>query len=336
MNKNSSYFDVVISSRIRLARNFNNVPFPAKLFDDRAFELQEKVFLAIKDLGDFSFYQISSLNENTKGVLIEKHLISKNLSKNKFSAVILNSNETVSLMINEEDHIREQAIVKGFNLKLAYNKLSKIDDAIIEKCDIAYRDDLGFLTTCPTNLGTGLRASCMLFLPALSLSGKMPAVFDEVKHKKQTIRGFYGEGSSADGYIYQISNQTTLGKSEFEIIEEVENTIYDICSKEITERITIFKENGESLKNKAKNSLNELLNAESISIRKFMENSAIIKLYLFSNDDLKAKSEVFDDLISIVQPCSLMELSGGGIKANEIDKFRTQYLKKILKNVIQI
>lgn len=336
MNKNSFILDVVISSRIRLARNFNGIPFPAKLRDSRAFDVQEKVFSALKNLGDFAFYQMSSMPEETKGVLIEKHLISKNLAKGEFSAVVLNSNETVSIMINEEDHIREQAIVKGFNLKLAYNKLSKVDDALIENCDIAYRSDLGFLTACPTNLGTGLRASCMLFLPALSLSGKMPEIYKKVKAKNQTIRGFFGEGSQALGHIYQISNQTTLGKSELEIIEEVENTIYEICALEIDERLKIFSDNVKTLENEAKKCLSEMLNSESISIEKYMQNAAIIKLYLFSNEKLKGKCQLFDDLLSIVQPCSLSVLSGGKIKEGEIDCFRANYLKKILKNVIQI
>ena len=336
MEQNFSYSDVVISSRIRLARNFKNIPFPAKLLDDRAFEIQKKVFSAVQNLDDFSFYQISSLDENTKGVLMEKHLISANLAKNKFSAIILSKNERVSIMLNEEDHIREQSFIKGFNLKLAYSKLSKLDDAIIENCNIAYSDELGFLTACPTNLGTGLRASCMLFLPALSLNNKMEEVLSLVKKRKQTIRGFYGEGSEALGYIYQISNQTTLGKSEFEIIEDVEKTIYEICALEIQERMLFSKEYEKQLENKAQKFLKELLSGESISIQDFMEKVAIIKLYLFFKPNLKSQNELLDELVAIVQPCSLKEICGKEIKSNDVDLFRGQYLKKILKNVIQI
>lgn len=326
--------DVVISSRIRLARNFKNTAFPAKLGIEQAFNLQQKVFDAIKGSDNFAFYQMQNLNENTKGVLLEKHLISKNLMQSKISALALNADESISIMINEEDHIREQCFKKGLNLKNAYSTLSKIDDEIIAKCDIAFDENLGFLTACPTNLGTGLRASCMLFLPALSLSGKMSEILELVKSKKQTIRGYFGEGSSALGSIYQISNQTTLGKSEWEIIHDVEQTIFEICKREIDERMAIFAKYSSEIKQKAIKSFNALVSGEQISIESFMENLAILKLYLFLTDDKQSKIDVLDSLVSIVQPCSLKEISAGKIEMENIDKFRGEYLQKILKNVI--
>lgn len=334
MDRQYSYNDVVVSSRIRLARNFKNLPFPARLRDERAFDVQKQVFDAVKPLGEFSIYQIASLDENTKGVLLEKHLISANLKNNKFSAVILSKNESISIMINEEDHIREQSFLKGFNLKLAYSKLSKIDDEILAKCDIAYSKQLGFLTACPTNLGTGIRCSCMLFLPALCLSNKIKDVASLVKNRKQTIRGFYGEGSSSSGFLYQISNQTTLGKSEWMIIDEVEKTILEICALEISERASLFKNQGEKLKQEAKNCFDRLVCGNEISINEFMRLAGVVKLYLYFDQKNKSKIEILDSLINLVQPCSLKEICGGKIEGDATDKFRGEYLKKILKNVI--
>ena len=218
--------DVVISSRIRLARNVNDIPFPSRLNDERASLIARKVYDSLQAGDSYDLYKMSNISEIDGNVLMEKHLISADLlNNNQFGAAIINESETVSIMINEEDHIREQSILKGFNLKEAYEKINAVDDCIAARIRFAFDPRLGYLTSCPTNLGTGLRASVMMFLPGLSITKNLDSCVNAVSRLNMTVRGVYGEGSDADGFLYQVSNQKTLGVSESEIIQSERRSI---------------------------------------------------------------------------------------------------------------
>lgn len=326
---------IVISSRVRLARNFENIPFPARLKDERNFLMLKSVFESIKDDDDYKILTMKNLSKQSQGVLFEKHLISAKLMENhQFGAVILNAKEDVSIMLCEEDHIRMQSIYKGFNLYKAFDKINKIDSAISRKNKIAYDENLGYLTACLTNVGTGLRASVMLFLPALSLNDKMQKVLNQVKENNQTIRGLYGEGSGAVGFIYQVSNQNTLGESEDKIISKVNDSVLKLCKQEIEERQEIILSKKDVFMQLLKESITNLLGLKKISINQFMESVGIVRLGVYYNI-VKIKDEsVLLDLMHIVQPSSLRELTGQTLDDEKLDEVRANYLKKILKNII--
>lgn len=330
---NKDFADIVISSRIRLARNFDLIPFPAKLNDERGYEVLNNVYQAVKDADDFKVYTIDSLSKQTKGVLFEKHLISAVLTgQDRFGAVILNNDESISIMVNEEDHIREQCILKGLNLGEAWQKISKIDNLILSKNNIAYSPKLGFLTACVTNLGTGLRASVMMFLPGLSMLNKIDELSRVVRSLGQTIRGSYGEGSEGEAYMYQVSNEITLGKTEEQIIEEVNKTILKICALERDARKSLYEANKLAINDMCMRAYGVLSNSFVMPKNEFMNLIGKVKLGQSLGIINLKDNGVIDDLMHVCQDFSLRELSGKKFNGNEGDVFRAEYLRKILKN----
>lgn len=234
----------VVSSRIRLARNVVGLEFPRnlKVTDERVVNLINGAYSAAQGVFEARLLPMNKLDKERKKALIERHLISLALANNtQNGAVIVEGDKKfgISVMLNEEDHIREQCVEEGFNLKGAYERLRAYDERLLHALPIAYDAQLGFLTACPTNLGTGMRASCMLFLPALKRAG---AIEDTLKTFKSefglTIRGVYGEGSDAAYDMYQISNSRTLGVSEGEIISHVEQAVARMC---YCERVALEK-----------------------------------------------------------------------------------------------
>ena len=198
----------IITSRVRLARNLKDLPF--SLDPVTAKEVVKKVNRALVKTDTFNLYFVANLDDVALEAMKERHLISQNLIENRESgAALVNTDESISVMVNEEDVIREQCFMKGLSLSEAYKRLNVIDDEIAKNIDVAFDDDLGYLTACPTNLGTGMRASVMMFLPALTESGKIKGLIEEVSGLGLTVRGVYGEGSKAEGCIYQISNEVT-------------------------------------------------------------------------------------------------------------------------------
>lgn len=227
------YDDIAISSRVRFARNVNGVKFFTKLDEEDAANITQNVRRVLSSFDLFNFLTLKNLSLSECNSLFEQHLISKELIANKdISSVAISEDEKVIVMINEEDHIREQCICDGFNLLKPYRRLRSIDEALINELDIAFDEELGFITASPANLGSAMRASVMLFLPALERAGKMDELFARARASGHTIRGLYGEGSTSGASLYQISNQNSLGKSEEEIIDEVSQMVYDICNEE--------------------------------------------------------------------------------------------------------
>lgn len=236
---------VVASSRIRLARNLNGYPFPSRLKSDKqAKEIIRAVSSAIirpesdSDKSDeFKLYYMDGIAEEEALNFVENHLVSPLLLRRPaYSAAVINEGRNISIMINEEDHLREQCIEKGLSLRSAYATMLHKDTIIARSIQFAYDEQLGYLTACPTNLGTGLRASVMLFLPALTTTGYIPRVISSANKLGLTVRGMYGEGSQAEGYMYQFSNEITLGVTEEEIISLVEQVVCRVSEMELSER----------------------------------------------------------------------------------------------------
>lgn len=229
----------VVSTRIRLARNLDGYPFPARLKEERqAREIIRRVTTGFSHLiNDFRLYNMDEVDPKTADDLKESHLISSALIHSACPAVaLISEDKSVSIMINEEDHVREQCILKGLELERAYERMSEIDNNIAKTVKFAYDEQLGYLTACPTNLGTGLRASVMMFLPALTIHNAMPRLLKYLSRKGLTVRGMFGEGSQAEGYHYQISNEVTLGSSEETILALVKEVVEKIVELESVER----------------------------------------------------------------------------------------------------
>lgn len=272
--------NIAISSRIRLARNVEGLKFYTKVDSDvEAKYITGSVMRTLEKFDVFNFLSLKDLSLNECNALFEQHLISRELIANKdISGVAISEDEKIIVMINEEDHIREQCIEKGFNLYKPYRRLSEIDDEILASLPISYDENWGFITASPSNLGSGMRASVMLFLPALELTGKIEEIFTRASENGLTIRGIYGEGSKAVGYFYQISNQSSLGLSEDEIIDKVSEFIYAVCNEEAEMRQYLITEEEEKYKDLAFRTYGILTNCYSLNENEMMELLAQIKL----------------------------------------------------------
>ena len=217
--------NIVLSSRVRIARNLCNIPFPAMLTKEGADHVIDKVYDEETKNGVFKGYKLYDMQDTglvDRYVLVERHLISPNLAvQGSIGAALISSDEQVSIMLNEEDHIRIQAVLPGIQIKEAWNIASSIDDKVESKVDYAFDERLGYLTSCPTNVGTGIRASVMIHLPGLNLSSNIDKILQAVMQVGLTIRGIYGEGTEFIGNIFQISNQITLCRSEEETIDNL-------------------------------------------------------------------------------------------------------------------
>lgn len=326
--------DVVISSRIRLARNVNDIPFPSRLNDERASLIARKVYDALQANDNYDLYKMSNIGEIDGNVLMEKHLISADLlHNNQFGAAIINESETVSVMINEEDHIREQSILKGLQLREAYQKINAVDDDIAARIQFAFDPQLGYLTSCPTNLGTGLRASVMMFLPGLTITKNLDDCVNAVSRLNMTVRGVYGEGSDADGFIYQVSNQKTLGVSEAEIIESVETSINHIVDAELRSRQALLQHNEVELKDRILRAWGVLTNAYTLSTEEFMRLAAFVKLGVYYDWIHVTDAARLEKLITEAQPANLINISGKKLDAAERDLYRASYVGKVLSGL---
>ena len=272
--------NIAISSRIRLARNVEGLKFYTKLqSDEDASFITNAVMATLEKFDVFNFLRLKDLSLNECNALFEQHLISKQLIENKdISGVAISEDGKIIVMINEEDHIREQCIEKGFNLYKPFRRLSKIDDEILSSLNIAYNDELGFITASPSNLGTGMRASVMLFLPAYELTGKISDLFENARDNGLTIRGIYGEGSKAQGYFYQISNQGSLGYDENEIIDKVSEFIYSVCEQERQLRALLLEEEYDKYKDMTMRAYGIITNCYSLEENEMMELLAKVKL----------------------------------------------------------
>ena len=328
MDKMDKY---VISSRIRLARNVSGVPFPRVLADERAYAMMKDVFDCVCSSGRFVIHKMSALPPVKRTAMMERHLISADLVKSgEYGAVILSEDEAVSIMLNEEDHIRAQCILKGLALTEGYKILNEIDDAISARVRYAFDAELGFLTACPTNLGTGMRASAMMFLPALTMNQFIPSVIQQVNRLNITIRGVYGEGSSADGFMYQVSNQRSLGVSEEEIIGAVYDTVRSIAAAEEKATEQLLKTKKAELADSVMRAFGVLTNSYKMDSKEFMTLMGQVKLGA-SLDIIKLKDKsALDEIIIKGQPANLMLQAGRDLTSLERDIYRSEVVGREL------
>ena len=315
---------IIIKSRVRLARNLSSYPF--KINDEKvARTIIKDVNRALVREDTFNLYYTANLSDIKLEAMKERHLISQNLIDNRdFGAVLINQDQSLSIMVHEEDVIREQCFMKGLRLWEAHKKLERIDDALAKNLDLAYSQKYGYLTACPTNLGTGLRASVMLFLPALTESGKLNGFTNELKRLGLTIRGLYGEGSEAEGYMYQVSNEVTLGVSEYEIISEVQKAVEGICVAEREEMQRLYLKNELYTMDKAKKAYGVLTNAVMLSYGEFLSHVARVKLGAMLGMIPINEIDSIDDLIIDARPASICTQYGKRLSSIDRDLYRAE------------
>jgi protein arginine kinase len=329
--------DIVISSRIRLARNVSSIPFPLIATEEqleKGIDLAEKVIQQEdigKEVGHLELLRMSQLKALEKRVLVEKHLISPNLAEESSAgAVILSDNESVSIMLNEEDHIRIQCLFPGFQLESAWEQANSLDDWFEVNLDFAFDEKRGYLTSCPTNVGTGLRASVMMHLPALVMTQQMNRMLPAINQLGLVVRGIYGEGSDALGNIFQISNQITLGRSETEIIEDLANVTKQLVEQERQARTSIMESSRLRVEDRIYRSFGILSHARTIESKEATQRLSDVRLGIDMGLISGTSAKILNELIVLTQPGFLQQYAGEMLTAEQRDERRAKLIRERL------
>lgn len=329
--------DIILSSRIRLARNISQIKFPILFTNDEAKSVIHKIKERVDDasfikLGKMELLLMDELQPLQKRVLMEKHLISPYLAEtSSYGACLLSENEELSIMINEEDHIRIQCLFPGFQLSEALEMACEIDDWLEEKIDYAFDENIGYLTSCPTNVGTGLRASVMMHLPGLALTQQMNRIIPAINQLGLVVRGIYGEGSEALGNIFQVSNQMTLGKSEKDIAEDLKSVVSQLISQERSAREALAKTSNIQLEDRVFRSFGILSNSRIIESKEAARCLSDVRLGIdmgYLNDISKS---ILNELMILTQPGFLQQYAGGPLRPHERDIRRASLIRERLK-----
>ncbi|MGD9568971.1 MAG: protein arginine kinase [Sedimentibacter sp.] len=324
--------DIVITSRIRLARNLKDYRFPIKMNQEEAEKVIIEVNNAINRINlNYKLEYLRDLSDNQKNSLIENHLISPALAEKKDTAAfLLSPDKKVSIMLNEEDHIRIQTLDKGMSLKECWDLSTKIDDVIEESVDYAFDRELGYVTACPTNIGTGMRASVMIHLPALSITNQIEKLMYGVSQLGVAVRGVYGEGTKSLGHLYQISNQGTLGASEETLIDKITQIVRQIVEKEVKTREHIKKNNFDQLEDEFYRAYGLLTNARKMTTEEAMKLLSLLKLGRDMEMINFAKDKDLYELITKIQPSNLSSTLEKELLPNERDNKRAEIIRNEL------
>ena len=328
--------DIVISSRVRLARNLADFPFSGRASSDEKKQISQALREGVKKTQltrGLDYLDVEELETLDRQFLVERQLISREHAGAEGSrGVAFPPEENVSLMINEEDHLRIQVMRSGLALEDAWGEASAIDDGLEERLNFAYHHQLGYLTACPTNVGTGLRASVMLHLPALVITKQIEKVFRALQKINLAVRGLYGEGSQASGDFYQISNQVTLGSSEMKILQNITTVVPQIIHYEREARTALVNESRQVLHDRVARSLGILRAAQSISSEETMHHLSNVRMGINLGliDDLAIPT--INELFIHTQPAHLQKLQGSELDSQDRNIARATYLRSRLRN----
>jgi protein arginine kinase len=331
--------EVAVSSRIRLARNLSDRCFPHLMNDQQAQSLLNEGEEAVKELSrktgqPYSFYRLSDLTAVQRGVLLEKHLISPLLLEQRIStAVAIRHDEAVSIMFNEEDHLRIQCFLPGEQLVESWSLADQVDDCLGEVLSYAFDEKLGYLTTCPTNLGSGLRASVMLHLPALVMTQKAAEVFDNMARLGLVVRGVYGEKTQGLGDLFQLSNQITLGKKEIEIINYLQSVAEQMIEKEKQSRRILQQQSAMELYDSVWRAYGILTNARSISTCEMMEKISLLRLGSCMGIINNIDAPKLNELMLSCQPNFIGQKCQKELSPVQRDWERADLIRKTLKKI---
>lgn len=328
--------DIVISSRLRLARNLADFPFcnRASELEKREIENLLRGMLEKLDLEEpLQYFDISKMSQLDRQFLVERQLISREHADGKGArGAAIAPREDVSLMLIEEDHLRIQVMRSGYSIRDCWEVVDKVDDMIESKVQYAFSEEFGYLTACPTNVGTGIRASVMLHLPALAMTKQIEKVFRALQKIQLAVRGLYGEGSQASGDFYQISNNITLGKTESEIISNIEVVVPQIVQYERTARRELVKENKQTLHDRVSRAYGILRTAQTISSEETMHLLSSVRMGVNLNLIEDVEINTINDLFIHTQPAHLQKLEGQPLETEERNVARASYLRRRLRN----
>ncbi len=326
--------DIVISSRIRLARNVADFPFPTRTEESTQREIEQLLKNHIEQLDSgtgLSYINIEDAAPLDRTFLVERQLISREHSEGTGArGACISPKETVSLMINEEDHLRMQVLRSGYDLDHAWCELNELDDRLEERVSFAFSDQFGYLTACPTNVGTGMRVSVMLHLPALVLTKEIQKVFQAMHKMNLAVRGLYGEGSQALGDFYQISNQVTLGRSEEQIIQNVKRVIPDILAYERRARQALVSADRQRLHDQVARAFGVLSSARQISSEETMEKLSSLRMGMTLGLLDNLEMSTVNELLMHIQPAHLQKNRGELLESSERNVVRAAYLRSRL------
>lgn len=329
--------DIVISSRIRVARNLTNLPFPHLLTGEQAQAVLSAVQAAIakrplkEKIGVLELTRMSELTPVERQILVEKHLISPDLLEDyQKKAVVLRADEVISIMINEEDHLRIQCLLPGLQLKEAWELVDRLDDELEATLDYAFDERLGYLTACPTNVGTGMRASVMLHLPGLVLVKQIKSVLATIAKLGLTVRGLYGEGTEASGNLFQVSNQVTLGQAEEDIITNLISVTRQLISQERSAREALRREGREQLEDRVGRAYGLLKHSRLMTSEEAMRLLSDLRLGIDLGFIKNIPPNLVNELIVLTRPAFLIKAAGRDLTPFERDVYRPQLIRKKL------
>jgi protein arginine kinase len=328
---------IVTSSRVRLARNLKDAAFPGWAKKPERVRVLEMVRPAVESLPEMqnAFAEaMDNLSALDKQILVERHLISReHAAKSAGSGLVVNRDETFCVMINEEDHLRMQALRPGLQLRQAWAAIDHLDSELEKRLDYAFSNDLGYLTACPTNIGTGARVSAMLHLPGLVLAEQINPIIQSVNRLGLAVRGLYGEGTEALGNVFQVSNQMTLGETEAAIVERLEKVLSQIIEHEENARALLLEKKPKMVYNHIGRAYGVLANAHSISSKETMNLLSLLRLGVELELFPGAARSLVDELFILTQPAHLQKQYSEKLSAEERDLLRADMLRERLKLV---
>jgi protein arginine kinase len=328
---------IVLSSRVRLARNIKDAAFPgwAKKGERiRVLELIRPAVESLPEMKDAFSDTMDSLSSLDKQLLVERHLISReHAAKSAGSGLVLNREETLCFMINEEDHLRMQALRPGLQLRQAWMAIDQADSALERKLQYSFSPELGYLTACPTNIGTGIRVSAMLHLPGLVLAEQITPIIQSVNKLGLAVRGLYGEGTEALGNVFQVSNQMTLGEAESAIVERLEKVLSQIIEHEENARASLIEKKPKMVYNHIGRAYGILANAHSISSKETMNLLSLMRLGVDLELFPSVDRALVDELFIVTQPAHLQKLHSEKLSTEERDLLRADMVRDRLKQV---
>ncbi|MDX2079303.1 MAG: protein arginine kinase [Terrimicrobiaceae bacterium] len=330
--------NIVVSSRMRLARNVREKPFPGWAKKAERIEVMKLVKDAVEHLPEMAeaySENLEALSPLEKQVLVERHLISReHAAKGVGSAVVMNESQTLSVMVNEEDHLRMQAICCGLQLEKVFQMINRLDTGLEEMLEFAYDPDLGYLTACPTNVGTGMRASAMLHLPGLVMSEQINKIINSVNKIGLAVRGLHGEGTEAMGNLFQVSNQTTLGETEEEIIGRLNRVIEQILEHEQNARGLLVQRRSVTLHDQIGRAYGILSHAYSMSSKEALNLLSVIKLGIDLGVFPESRRCPVDELFIETQPAHLQKgAQAQKMSAEERDTLRAAIIRAKLTQI---
>ncbi|MDD5347307.1 MAG: protein arginine kinase [Candidatus Omnitrophica bacterium] len=323
--------NIVISSRIRFARNLEKLAFPHWANKKQAKQSLDSVEAAIANveyLRKSTLFKLADLDSVDKQFLVERHLMSyEHAQKSDSKAILVDGEEIVAIMVNEEDHLRIQVMQSGFNLFEAYNIINRIDDCLAKELVYAYSPEWGYLTACPTNTGTGMRGSVMLHLPGLVMTRQINQVLAAIAKLSFATRGLYGEGTQATGNFFQISNQVSLGRSDTEIIDNINGLIRQIIEQETQAREALLTQNRPLLEDKINRSFGILKSAHIISSQETTELLSLVRLGVDLEIIKDINRRAINELFIITQPAHLQKMENKKLTQGERDVTRAELIR---------